>query len=94
VDDISALARSYGKEALLRTVQAMRNEDDKIAVPAAIELMNRGYGKPRITIESDGAPTLSLLHLIAAKDVSERVAAILRGESEAAPPLIEAQPEV
>ena len=50
---IEALAREYTGEALEALVAALRSPKER--VPAAIALLDRGWGKPKITIEGDMA---------------------------------------
>jgi hypothetical protein len=93
VDDVSAIARSYGREALERVVTAMRNPDDKIAVPAAIALWDRGYGKPNIRVETGGPQSITVLHLVAAREVSEEIQRALEAANGTTPPpTIDAEP--
>jgi hypothetical protein len=77
VDDVSAIARSYGREAIERVVTAMRNSDDKIAVPAAIALLDRGFGRPNVRVETDQPESFTLMHLIAAREVAEQMQAAI-----------------
>lgn len=46
-----AKAQEYADEALERLAKAMRNPDDRIAVPAANAIMDRAHGKPTGEIE-------------------------------------------
>ncbi len=39
-------AAKHGLEAIARLVDAMRSDDDRVAVVAAKELLDRGFGKP------------------------------------------------
>jgi hypothetical protein len=44
-------AQEFAEEALQRLAQAMRNLDDRIAVPAANAILDRAHGKPTSEIE-------------------------------------------
>jgi hypothetical protein len=92
VDDVSAICRRYGPEAVERVVAAMRNPDDRIALPAAVVLLDRGYGKPNVRVETAGdAEPFTVLHLVAAKEISAHLKQILEarnGNGTALPPTI------
>jgi hypothetical protein len=60
-------------------------------VPAAVALLNRGYGLPVQPIEGEGAQSLTLLHLIAAKEVSDHIERIL-ARNDTTPLVIEGEP--
>lgn len=49
--EVKALARQFGPEAINRLADLMRGESPKVAVSAAIALLDRGYGKPTQTTE-------------------------------------------
>jgi|SRR5215471_4154188 len=67
VADIAALAREYGPHAIATLVKCLN--DPKHRVAAATALLDRGYGRPHQTVV--GEHNVSVLHLIAAKLVSE-----------------------
>jgi hypothetical protein len=45
----------------------------KEAVPAAVALLNRGWGLPTQPVENTGPQDFNLMHLIAAKHVAEKL---------------------
>lgn len=56
---LTELAQAYGPEALDLLVQQMRSDNPAIAQKAASLLLERGFGKPRQSVEmtgSDGQP--------------------------------------
>jgi hypothetical protein len=65
----------------------LEDPDRKVRGFAALALLDRGYGKPRQTIESDGPPSLSMMHLIAARSISDKLQSAL--EAGTAPPTID-----
>jgi hypothetical protein len=69
--DIAALARSHAPEAIAALVRGLN--DPKHYVHAAQVLLDRGFGKPTQPLTSDGPPSLSVLHLVAAREISERM---------------------
>jgi hypothetical protein len=69
--DIAALARSHAPEAIAALVRGLN--DPKHYVHAAQVLLDRGFGKPTQPLTSDGPPSLSILHLVAAREISERI---------------------
>jgi hypothetical protein len=48
IDDIHALARQHAPAAIEALVAALRDPDR--AIPAAIALLDRGYGKPPVAV--------------------------------------------
>jgi hypothetical protein len=58
VEDISPYARKYGREAVDTMVRCLK--DPKWCLPAAIALLDRGFGKPKETMQLDGNATLLL----------------------------------
>ena len=74
--DVITLARAHTREAIEALVEALKRP--KEAVPAAVALLNRGWGTPAQTIVTDpGNPPLAMLHLVAAKLVSSELQAEL-----------------
>jgi len=53
---IEALARAHTPEAIAALVDALRSPKERVS--AAVALLDRGWGKPKITIEGD----LDLMH--------------------------------
>ena len=51
--EIIDLARQASPEAIGKIVRLMRSEDERVAFAAAQEVINRGYGKPKQSIEAD-----------------------------------------
>ena len=73
--DVQALAREHTAAAIGALVKALENPKER--VPAAVALLNRGWGLPRQTIETDPAASPILLHLVAARTTSEELCATL-----------------
>jgi hypothetical protein len=72
---IEALAREHTPAAIAALVKALENPKER--VPAAVALVNRGWGLPRQTIETDPATNPALPHLIAAQAASQQMLAAL-----------------
>ena len=53
MDAIRELARKSGPAAIKRLERALKSKDDRVAITAAIALLDRGYGKP---VQSIGSP--------------------------------------
>src|SRR5215472_6347811 len=58
IDDIPAYARQFGRQAVDTMVQCLR--DPKWRLPAAVALLDRGYGRPVQAVVADvnGALTI------------------------------------
>jgi hypothetical protein len=56
-----------------RLLAIIRDPDPKVALPAAVYLLNRGFGMPPAKIEGIGAQSLTVLHLIAAREVTDEI---------------------
>ena len=50
VAEVRELARLHGPEAFARIVELMRSVDQRVALAASIEVLNRAYGKPGLMI--------------------------------------------
>jgi hypothetical protein len=51
--EVKRLAREFGAEAVQRLADIMRGDNPKVAVTAAVALLDRGYGKPTQVIAGD-----------------------------------------
>lgn len=55
--NVAALARQHGPKAIQVLAKALDSDDQRLAIDAAVRLLDRGYGKPTQTIEqSDKSP--------------------------------------
>jgi hypothetical protein len=64
----------------------MRDPDPKVALPATIYLLNRGFGMPPAKIEGIGPQSISVLHLIAAREVTNEIMRALEAANGTTPP--------
>ena len=72
---LEALCRAHTPEAIAALVDALKSPRERVA--AACALLDRGWGRPTQTIDSETpAASLTFLHLVAAKAFSEQRAAI------------------
>jgi hypothetical protein len=53
VQEIQTLARSAAPAAFERVVALMGSDDERIALAASQEILNRAYGKPVMSVQSD-----------------------------------------
>ncbi len=70
--DVQQLARERTAEAIAALVAALSSPKER--VPAAIALLNRGWGLPKVTVEADATSPM-LLHLAAAQLISAELLA-------------------
>jgi hypothetical protein len=68
--DVTELARAHTVDAIEALVAALKRP--KEAVPAAIALLNRGWGLPKLPVET-GGDSFGLMHLIAARTIGEQL---------------------
>ena len=85
-DTLQDLCRAQTEEAVKTLIVCMRNPKERL--PAAIAILDRGWGKPKQVIEAEGGVTNVTLHLLAAQLVSEQLAA-----QQQQPPTLNAEPE-
>ncbi len=52
--EVRDAARLYGKEAIEKLVELMREGDPRVASSAAQALLDRGFGKPSQSVELSG----------------------------------------
>jgi hypothetical protein len=67
------LAREYTPQAIEALVRGLN--DPKHYVAAAIALLDRGWGRPNVRIETDHPDGISIAHLVAATAFGEQLAA-------------------
>jgi hypothetical protein len=81
------LCRAHTEEAVKTLIVCLRNPKERL--PAAIAILDRGWGKPKQVIEGspDGSPIH--LHLLAAQIISAQLL-----QQEQSPPTINAEPNV
>jgi hypothetical protein len=71
--DIAALARKHGPKCIEVAYNLMmRDKDSKVRLAACVALLDRGFGRPKQEIETNGNATIEL-HLVAARLVSEQL---------------------
>lgn len=46
LEDVKLMAREHGKDAFKTVVALLKSTDERVALAAAQEVMNRAYGKP------------------------------------------------
>ena len=82
--DVAALARQHTAAAIEALVAALK--DPKTRVPAAVALLNRGHGLPVQPITGEGPQSITIMHLVAAREVSEEIQRALEAANGATPP--------
>ena len=53
-EDVRSLARKNTKRAMERIVELIDDEDPRVALMAAKEVLDRAYGKPKMIADDDG----------------------------------------
>jgi hypothetical protein len=81
--DIAALARKHGPRCIEVAARLLSSKDEKMRLAAATALLDRGFGRPKQEIETNGNATIEL-HLVAARVISGELLAQVRE-----PPAIE-----
>lgn len=59
--EIKALAREHGQDAIAKLVELLDSSNPSVARAAAVDLLDRGYGKPSQTLDVDARVELSRL---------------------------------
>jgi len=85
--DASALARQHAPAAIDALVRGLR--DPKHYPQCAVALLDRGFGKPAMTVHAEH--NVSVLHLIAAQALGIELQQSI--QTDVATPTIEAQPD-
>ena len=86
--DIAVLARKHAPAAIAALAAAL--EDPKTRVPAAVALLNRGYGMPVQAVAAEDGGSVTLLHLVAARALGPELQAVLDA-GKPLPPVIDAE---
>jgi hypothetical protein len=89
--DIAALARVHGPRCIEVAVELLDDPDSRIRLGALTALLDRGFGRPKQTIETPDGNSPSALHLLAAQLVSQEILAAM--EHNQPPPVIDATVE-
>ena len=84
--DLAGICREHAPEAVKRLLAIIRDPDPKVALPATIYLLNRGFGMPPAKIEGIAPQSISVLHLIAAKEVTDEIMRALEAANGTTPP--------
>jgi hypothetical protein len=87
---VQELARAHTEDAIRALVAALQNPRERVS--AAAILLDRAWGKPLQPVEANDQTSLSVMHLAAARAVSEQLDCIL-AENGAPPLTIEASAE-
>jgi hypothetical protein len=69
--NVQELARAYTEQAVRALVEALA--DPRLKVQAAVAILDRAWGRPVQAIAAENGASLSILHLIACREVSERL---------------------
>lgn len=59
-EEVKALARAHGPEAIAKLVEIMQTGDNRSALSAAVALLDRAYGKPAQAITGEGGQPLQI----------------------------------
>jgi hypothetical protein len=86
--EIRELAKQYVPDALAKIASLVRSDDEKVALAASQEILNRVFGRPVQSVESD-VRTLNVTDTI-----REMYLAVVSGKAGGygAPPTIDAEP--
>jgi hypothetical protein len=68
---VQELARAYTEQAVRALVEALA--DPRLRVQAAVAILDRAWGRPVQAIAAENGASLSILHLVAAREISERI---------------------
>ena len=89
--DLPALARKHTIEAVNVLADLLKDQDGRLRLAAARELLDRGYGRPIQPVVDDtkAGEGLTVMHLLAAQHVAELMRAAAgqnaTGQSESGP---------
>jgi hypothetical protein len=85
--DLSGICREHAPEAVKRLLAFVRDPDPKVALPATVYLLNRGFGMPPAKIEGVNPQSITVMHLIAARAVTDELMRALADNGSGAPTL-------
>jgi hypothetical protein len=96
--DIAALAREHGPKCIAVLAEMLDDPNRKVRGFAAQVLLDRGFGRAPQTVQGQDAEPFTVMHLVAAREISANLKQILEARNGTAqPPLLEADeagPEV
>jgi hypothetical protein len=91
--DIAALAREHGPKCIAVLAEMLDDPNRKVRGFAAQALLDRGFGRAPQTVQSEDSERFSVLHLVAAREVSAHLKQILAARNGTTPPVIEGDAE-
>jgi hypothetical protein len=68
LEKVRRAARAHGPEAIETLVELMRSGPPKVRCVAAMALLDRGFGKPALTIDTDGKAAMVGLIILPPED--------------------------
>jgi hypothetical protein len=71
--DIALLCREHAPEAIRRLLDLLRSDDNRAVAWAIGTILDRAFGKPTIKLDGQDALTIGIMHLIAARETTERL---------------------
>ncbi|WJR78772.1 hypothetical protein [Bradyrhizobium sp. NP1] len=82
VEEIKSLARQHAPEAFKRVCELVGSEDERTALAAAQEILNRAYGRPTQAIEQTVEyPDIKQLYLQAVQLANGHNAKVVEGRT-------------
>jgi hypothetical protein len=82
VEEIKSLARQHAPEAFRRVCELVGSEDERTALAAAQEILNRAYGRPTQAIEQTVEyPDIKQLYLHAVQLANGHSAKVVEGRT-------------
>jgi hypothetical protein len=89
--DIAALAREHGPKCIAVLAEMLDDPNRKVRGFAAQALLDRGFGRAPQTVQSEESEPFTVMHLVAAREISAHLKQILEARNGTAPPpLLEA----
>jgi hypothetical protein len=79
-EDVRALARKNTKKAMERIVELIESDDERVALMAAKEVLDRAYGKPKASDDDKADKRSVTINIVK-----------LHGDRDNAPPPVEAE---
>jgi hypothetical protein len=83
--DVIALARELSPDAVRSLHKiAMRGKSERARIEAAVALLDRAFGKPKVTVEGEGALMnfTAIRQIIVSPDGEERIAPAIFGDAD------------
>jgi hypothetical protein len=87
--DIALLCRQHAPEAIARLLDLLRSDDNRAVAWAIGTILDRAFGKAPIKLDGQDVLSIGILHLLAAREITDSVMGSGIAAANAEPPVMD-----